>query len=42
MILDTVSGKKSYQIQNNKGYDFNGNPYSFIGESIDNEFYTSI
>ena len=42
MILDTVSGKKSYQIQNNKGYDFNGNPYSFIGESIDNEFYTSM
>ena len=42
MILDTVgTHMKSYYVKNNKGYDFDGNPFDF-NYSINNEFYISM
>ena len=42
MICDVVGGDmKSYYIKDNKGYDFNGNPFEF-NVSIDNDFYISM
>ena len=42
MICDVVGGDmKSYYIKDNKGYDFNDNPFEF-NVSIDNDFYISM
>jgi len=42
MICDCVGGgMKSHYIKDNKGYDFNGNPFEF-NVSIDNDFYISM
>ena len=41
MIVDSVNGVKSYYIKDNKGYDFDNNPYGF-NVSIGNEFYHSM
>ena len=42
MICDTVgSHMKSFYIKDNKGYDFDGNPFDF-NFSIGNDFYVSI
>jgi hypothetical protein len=42
MIIDALGGDmKSYYIKDNKGYDFDGNPFEF-NVSIGNEFYASM
>ena len=42
MICDVVGGDmKSYYIKDNKGYDFNDNPFEF-NVSIGNDFYISM
>ena len=42
MIIDAVGPHmKSYCVKNNKGYDFDGNPFEF-NYSIGNEFYASM
>ena len=41
VIVDAVGGVKSYQVKDNRGYDFDGVPYGF-NVSIGNEFYHSM